>query len=373
MSFISAAGQEKLNGSCAVTTKKTAFTGLVPAPLAALYSRESQSLDETLEVGAFNDPLYDTWPIDDLSVDIYALDHDSEYDVLAALFQTLTASPTANHMITEAAHDGWEAGLADLGGFDFHIDAPGRKIFLHNKGLSAAGLMRSPYFKNDLLIALLRALRDVAHEKRQGGFDERFGPDDILKLERVRAADCDVMTVLCAWELRETGVNSLWRHILALGEGDLALTFQDTLEREKLAYPVHKALKAAFDQWYRDTKRVNACDHETLEYIDQVLMTFPAGDAFGHQAVCARDIESLSCLPDRTAYLHNAGESILKAPLYAGLHDPVNQSHYMQVLHDAQAITVQGVPFRDAALAARIFPGGEMTPEKDSLPVQDAR
>ena len=350
-------------------TNNTEFTGLIPKALAGLYAREEEASD----TNAYNDPLYDTWPIDDLSVDVYSLDHHCEYDVLAALFQTLSASATANHFIAEAARDGWQAGLADLGRFDFHIDAPGKKIFLHNKGLSASGLMRSPYFKNDILIAMLRALRDVAHEKRQGGFDERFAPDDILKLERVRAADCDVMTVLVAWELREAGSMNVWRHILALGEGDLAVTFQETLEREAMAYPVHKALKAAFNQWYRDVKRVNACDHETLEYIDQVLMTYPAGDAFGSQALSAKDIESLSCLPDRTAYLQGTGQTIMKAPFYAGLQDAVNQSHYMQIMHDAQSVIVQGVAFRDAKLAALMFPGGEMTPETDTVTVTGQR
>lgn len=348
-------------------TDKAQFNGFIGGPFSRLYSRETQN-----DSGSFNNPLYDTWPVDDLSVDIYSLDHESEYDVLAALLQTLSASSTAKALITEAAQNGWEAGLADLGGFDFHIDAQEKKIFLHNKGLAATGLMRSPYFKNDLLMSLMRALRDVWHEKRNGGFDERFGPEDILKLERVRAADCDVMTVLAAWELRETGYNNLWRHILALGEGDIAVTFTETLEREAAAYPIHKALLAAFHQWYRDGQRVTVCDHETLEYIDHVIQAYPGGPAFGRQKAQAMDVEALSCLPDRTAYLQGCGEAILKGPGYAGLNDPVNQSHFLQVLHDTQAVYVQGIAFRDSTLASKIFPGGEFTPEKDSVPAKNS-
>ena len=80
------------------------------------------------------------------------------------------------------------------------------------------------------------------------------------------------------------------------------------------------------------------------------------------------DIELLGCLPDRTTYLQGEGANILRAPAYAGLQDEVNQTHYMQIMHDMKSTTVQGVAFSDKALAAKIFPNGEMTPETEALP-----
>jgi hypothetical protein len=311
-----------------------------------------------------NSPLYDTWqdtwPLDDLVHDIFSQNFDSEFDVLASALQALLPSPAATALIHDAAAAGWEMGLSDLGDSAFHIDVPLKKIIIGSNGLSASALGGSLHFYHRLQLTLVRALRDAWHEKRHGGFDEKFTPESILILERVRAADCDAMTVLAAWELRTAGQGEMWRQLLASDEGDLAIAFGCTLEKEAGAYPVHKALEACFNQWYAVPERSMLCDHETLEYIDEV---FRNGMTTGARRAAAIDIEALSCLVDRTAYLQGCGDTILRAPLYAGLHDEVNQSHYMQIVHDMGVTYVQGVPFQDKTLAEKIFPGGEFTPE----------
>jgi hypothetical protein len=321
---------------------------------------------KSLRITSGDEPVFDqwqdTWPLDDLLHDIYSQNYDSEFDVLAHGLQFLQQSNVAKALIDDAIAQGWEAGLCELGGTDFHIDVPLKKIILNNNNLPPNILMRSPYFKNIFLMAMVRALRDVWHEKRQGGFDEKFGAEGILMLERVRAADCDVITVLAGWELRAVGEGEFWRHLLASDEGDLAISFGCALEKN-MSYPVHKALAAAFDQWYRVPERAMRCDHDALEYIDGVLRT---SGTLGNRMAASIDIEALSCLPDKTAYLQGCGNNIIRAPFYAGLHDEVNQSHFMQIVHDMSVTYVQGVPFRDSGLAAKIFPGGLMTEDTQS-------
>ena len=90
---------------------------------------------------------------------------------------------------------------------------------------------------------------------------------------------------------------------------------------------------------------------------------------FGNERLTRIKLETLSCLPDRTAYLQGKGSEILADPLYAGMQSMVNQAHLMQIIHDIQVTRVQNVPFRDSNLAQKIFPNGLFTPEAE-VPVQ---
>lgn len=323
----------------------------------------------------------DTWPIADLyrenpesrikSFDETTQTLSNHRDILGWCIGILAASPAARLMIKEAAAEEWSIGIADLGGHDFHLDVPEKQIILDDSGLMCAALGRSGYFLNMLRVSMIRALRDVWQEKRHGGFDEHYGPEEILMLERVRAADCDVIAVLVSWELRGEGHSELWRHMIGSDEGDMAMAFSNRLERDPSSQFTGAALGAAFKQWYRDIHRANGCDHETLEYLDDVIRsnaeTNGGGQPFGDKKLTRIGIEVLSCLPDKTAYLRGMGDEIMTDPLYAGLYDEINQSHFLQVMSDMKATYVQGIPFRDASLASKIFPGGEFTREERAL------
>ncbi len=319
------------------------------------------------ETENYDNTIYDTWPLDDLRNDIYSRGFEGDYDFLAWAIQSLCQSPSATALITEASSEDWEIGLMNLdtdsfNGADFHLDVPGRMILLNSGGLDCAAISRSRYLARGMLHALLRALRDIWHERRNGGFNEKFTPESVLMLERIRAADCACYAILCAWELRTADQPDVWRHILASNESDIAMAFSNVLERSGTCRPhtraLHEALIAAFRQWHRAHERTNCIDHETLEYMDELLRACLGDGAFGAAKVTAMDVMALSCLPDRTAYLQTEATRILIDPGYAGLADDVNLAHFSQILHDSQSVRVHGVAFRDAALAEKIFPEG---------------
>lgn len=281
----------------------------------------------------------------------------SLYDMF--LMQTLNVislSPSGQALISDAISEGWYLGIDDLEGNDFSIDVSEKAIFVSHFGLSPEGIMRSAYFSNVVLINLVRALRDAWHEKRHGTFDTLFGPEAILMLERVRAADCDILGILVAWELRSEGHSDIWRHAIGSESGDLAMAYSHYLERDPSSQFNGKALKAVFKEWFACEERINACDHQTLEYMDEILKYSSKPNPFGKKVPTHIGIELLSCLPDKTAYLQGFGREILQDPMYSGLDDPLNQSHLMHILYDLEVVFVNNVPFRDAALAARIFP-----------------
>lgn len=291
---------------------------------------------------------------------------EDQYAILCWALSVLSAAPTARKMIDEAISEGWSLGLKALNGHDFHIDVPEKLILLDTNGLLISALGRSEYFCNTVLISLARALRDVWQEKRYGGFDEVYGPEAILTLERVRAADLDVLAVMIAWELRGENFGGLWRHMMGSQDCDIAMRYSGHLERDPASAYNGKALQACFKQWFHEPARINACDHETLNMLDDLIrLNEGAYEAFGCKKLGEINVEMLSCLPDRTAYLQGFGGEILVDPLYAGMNDQVNQSHLVQILHDAKAVRMHDIPFRSVELAAKIFPNGQFTAESD--------
>ena len=120
------------------------------------------------------------------------------------------------------------------------------------------------------------------------------------------------------------------------------------------------ALTYAFRQWYADTARVDAIDHDTLETLDCIIEESDDNHPFGNQRLSAGMSEELSMLPDGTCYLAGLGEGILRDPYFAGLHDMINQTHLFQMMYDMEVVMVNNVPFRDGKLARMIFPQSDI-------------
>lgn len=275
---------------------------------------------------------------------------------LAQTLNIISLSPVGRAMVREAGENGWHVALDQLDGNDFYIDAERQLIVLDHHGLKAEGLMRSAYFANTILINTVKALRDIWQEKRYGSFHHLFSAESILMMERIRAADCDVLAIMTAWELRSEGHTDIWRHVIGSAIGDMALIYSMTLERDPAAQFNGKALRATFKGWYELPERVNACDHLTLEYLDDILEHSEVKNPFGRKMPTHIAVELMSCLPDKTAYLQGFGREVLIDPLYSGLDDETNQSHLMHILYDLEVTLVHNVPFRNSDLAARIFP-----------------
>lgn len=284
-------------------------------------------------------------------------------DMLATVVAIVRHSPVARQLLHFASVRGWALGVTNLNNSGFFMDTAARTLMLDHFALAPAALGRSAFFRNALLTTLLRALREIEHAERYGDFDAAFGPEDVLMLERVRAADCDSVAILAGWELRAAGFADIWRHLLGSQEGDMGMVFTRALERDPTALFDGTALAHAFRQWYADDGRINGCDHQTLEALDDLLLG-AAEDAcanpFGASRLTAEMLEEIGTLPDGTPYLDGMGPSILRDPFYAGLGDPINQTHLFHLMYDLEVTMVNNVPFRDAHLAARIFPAGSL-------------
>lgn len=268
-------------------------------------------------------------------------------------------SPAARAVRDRLAAERWIVSLGDLHSGGYHIDPAARRIVLDSFSLADQALVGSVYFRNALLLNFVCALRDADHETRLTDAARVYMPEHNLMIERVRAADTLVFAVQAAWEIRGAGFADLWRHFLGSPDGDMALVFTRYLERSPSALFDGTALAYAFRQWYADPARVAACDHATLESFDDLLDADldTVAAPFGQAILQPRDVESLAVLPDGIAYLAGLGGTILSDPFFAGMNDPINQTHLFHLMYDLEVTIVNNVPFRDKSLARSIFPG----------------
>ena len=280
----------------------------------------------------------------------------SETDILRWCAALIFESPTAGVMYGEAEQGGWNVGFGTLNGGGFHLDMKKKRIVLDHFSMTPSALGRSAYFRNIVLVTMIRALRDIWHERRHAPFETEYSPEDVLMLERLRAADCDTVTILSAWELRGAGFGEIWRHVIGSAEGDMAMIFTRVLERDPAAFLDGAALAYALRQWYADETRVNGCDHETLEALDDLMIGSEQHNPFGSTRLSEEKIESIGLLPDGTCYLAGLGETIKNDPFFAGLKDEINQCHLFQLMYDMEVTVMGNVPFRDRKLAAMMFP-----------------
>ncbi len=277
-------------------------------------------------------------------------------DILSWCISILELSPSAHLMLKEANEKDWQITLEDLHGGDYCIDVEQKLLILDNNALDPITLGRSNYFKNVTLVTMIKALRDIWQEKRHGGFDELYSPEHILLMERVRAADLDVVSILTVWELRSEEYSDIWRHMIGSEVGDMAMAFSGYIERDPSSLYNGQALNSTFKQWFRCSKRIDACDHDILEYLDDVLTISDVENPFGKKKPAKLNLEILSCLPDKTAYLQGFGAEILSNPIFSSVDNVINQTHLFHIMYDLEAIIIENVPFRDKTLARKIFP-----------------
>ena len=299
-----------------------------------------------------------TGEVDHVSEDITEnLEHIvSAADLLAWCAKVIDESPSARALCAEAAQGGWSIGLVSLPQGGFYLDLEQRLLLLDHFALTPSLLARLVYFRNLLLTTMIRALRDIWHEARAEGALMNYRPVNILMLERLRAADGDTVTLHAAWELRGAGHAAVWRHLLGSAEGDMAQLFTRYLERDPGALFDGAALACTFRQWFADDARVNDCDHQTLETLDDILAVASCRNPFGERALEPALVEAMTQLPNGLSYLAGLGRVVLADPVFAGLIDSVNQAHLTHLVYDTQITMVNNVPFRDENLARKIFP-----------------
>lgn len=284
---------------------------------------------------------------------------------------SLTISAQGNHMnvmndllsdhydfIMDETPCAWTIDFDDLNNSPYHLDIDETRITLHNFGLKTDHLLASPYFRPQVVLALVEAMRMARHMEWLDGSWGDYNPETLLMIGRLCEADVQTHKILVAWNAKiEDDNHVLWKHILCGDQSSMAVAFITAMETlmskgmdEDIA--LKKSMAVAFNSWFGDVDIVRACDHDTLNMLDDMVMS---NHQFGTKKLQRNLLTCLTIMGnENTTYLDRfLQDDILKNPYYSALNDEINQSHLMQIMMDMNTISVGGIKFHDPALAAR--------------------
>ncbi|MGE4313704.1 MAG: DUF6782 family putative metallopeptidase, partial [Pseudobdellovibrionaceae bacterium] len=239
----------------------------------------------------------------------------------------------------------------------YAIDRENSLLILGQNGSTPTQIAATPLLVSDFLSQTITALRDLSHECAAPYSHATLRPEEYLKAERLREADLCAVLIGVGSELQKQGDQSFWNALIVSEYGDLAFAFEEAFIKGGLRADLKNGMSAALTHWYKDKSRVSACDRAALTRLDDALLQAEdVIDVFGHKRLCTENVMKLTCLPEAPSYLGIAAYDIANAPEFALLPDTINTEHLLQILEEASATRVGAIAFRDASLAAKIFP-----------------
>ena len=289
--------------------------------------------------------------VEDLQENLKSYD-DAAYWLTALI----NLSPTGALLLKNAVNYDWQVAFEDLDNDGWSLQTDQFITIINKAQIKPESLARSPFFMNTIVCDFIRSLRDIWLEEKSEIDYSEYCPETVLKIERMRAADIESITLQVAWELRSAGYSVLWRHILGSDIGDMAMLLSRFLEHDPASLFDGSALLVAFKQWYADEERINNVDRVALEICDDILFAAQDSKAFANKILAKEEIGAFFALPEGRIYLSSMINEIMKNPYFSALHDSINEAHLYHIIRDLEVCYVGNVPFRDPALADKIFP-----------------
>jgi len=197
--------------------------------------------------------------------------------VLLNVVSILKQSPAAAQLMRLAGFhktsSGFDAMLDAGTGYFYprlnHFDVGYQQPWVHK---TEKGLCRT-------LAAFTANLRRAWQHNLGCGADRNLAPEHFLMQHRCEEADTQAALHHVAWELKVAGAQFLWRHLSSGSNGDIAVVYARAAEEDAQASHDGRALRAAFDQWFAERERLNACDAQALEILDLALLETPFAPA----------------------------------------------------------------------------------------------
>lgn len=185
------------------------------------------------------------------------------------LVEHLLESPTAESLLVHLAARGLRLKFEPLGHYGTESDA------LYNPADNMICLAQEHLYMSKAYEMRLVSL--LAHQLRRAWqFDQGFLAEqnnckhitDFARHYRNEEADAGSIAILIAWELRLAERPQCWRDWIAGADGDMALAFSDRIERKPISQFDGTAIKAAYETWFSDFNRLEACDDRALLSFD---------------------------------------------------------------------------------------------------------
>ncbi|HYD19466.1 MAG TPA: DUF6782 family putative metallopeptidase [Patescibacteria group bacterium] len=248
------------------------------------------------------------------------------------LVKILEQSPLGRMLVRSAMLHHVSVGLDPMLEAHASFFYPGQNHF--DLGYQPELLQKSEKGVARYLVSFIGSLRRAWHHHSGRGPDVALAPDDFLKVCRCEEADIEAVIHLVAWELRSGGASFLWRHLLSGPNGDVSVVFERAMDADPSHQFDGEALKAAFNQWFAERERINACDHFALEMIDLALVQNGMSGGVGIARLREGMIEGIGVMPGGQNYL--AGMPF-NSTWYNGLDDEFNRVHLRHIKQDIRS------------------------------------
>lgn len=283
---------------------------------------------------------------------------DTDEDALVWGLSVLCETKLGRDLAFDARFEDWSIEVDDIETGHHIIDSQLRILILPRFSVSAAQLSKSSQSRADFILELARGLRGIWHDMTEIRDNHDLTADDQLLWNRLRRADHDLCALRMAWDLRVQGMGGLWRQIIASSLGDVAVMAADHWVTEQdTAQPSHPlyAFPHLVIDWLKDDSLINQCDSKTLDEMDTRLQR-SSTEVCGPDQIKAEDVMVLSTLPADDSYMAPLARTILYAPEFRSMPDPVNEAHMRQILEDCDVIRTNPLVFTDSELEKKFFP-----------------
>ena len=262
------------------------------------------------------------------------------------------------HLVNDI-HPDWRIQLFDMCDYAYDMDVGDKILMLNTHGLSADKALQSKYFAPQIILALIEGLRMVRHVELLDGALEHYTPEMIIRIGRVCMADCITQTIKAAFDAKTLGYDGAWKHLMCGDYASLANKFSNVMEtflssgmNDDMAF--QQSMAVMFNGWFALEDKVFQCDHDSLNMMDDMV---ESDTVFGEKTLESITIACLTTVSgDTTTYLQKPHvDDIVANPYYTDVQSPINRAHIAQLMNDMQSTLVDGVQFRDAALAMRFM------------------
>lgn len=184
---------------------------------------------------------------------------------LSRLFEILSRSALARELVARAGRD------------DVYVcvDRDTPLLGYYRAGMRLIGL--NPGLSEGQKIVFLA--HELAHVPQHDVYSDNrlFPPHDLILLRRLREATAEAVATRIAWQLRQGGYDAAWREKQAdRFYGDIVRAFAEELGRDPRQDDELAAARAAFDQWFAVTRRLDLYDRMTVDHLRRI-----AGDHMG--------------------------------------------------------------------------------------------
>lgn len=89
-------------------------------------------------------------------------------------------------------------------------------------------------------------------------------PDDAVLMNRILEADCRVLAIWIAWELKLQSETDMWEHIIQSDDATMAVAFAEKAKKNFMNLDSGEAARASFDTWFT-SYNLKPSDHALIQ------------------------------------------------------------------------------------------------------------